>query len=167
MALDATPGGVNADSYVTVAEADAYFGNRLHASAWTALGTSDKEKALKMATVRLDEEHWDGARAEDISLQALRWPRYGAVDIDGHGIEGDEIPRQLKEATYELALAMVATDLLKASGLEGFESIKVGPISVDVRQIPEGNLPDVVVRRLRGLRVAGSSGFGQPRLVRG
>lgn len=72
MALDATVGGANANSYLTVAEADAYFAARLHSDVWDALsegegegeGDSTKEAALIWATRLFDSKiktAWDKA----------------------------------------------------------------------------------------------------------
>lgn len=163
MALDSTVSGPDADSYVTLIEADAYIDARLNVTGWP---TTDalKEKALKMATIRLDEEHFAGSKAT--LAQRLRWPRFGTSDRDGHTIDGDVIPRLLKEAQIELALALAGSDLLADSGLEGFEQVKIGPIDIKIRQIPQGLLPDVVKRRLSPLLTAGASS-GQPTIVRG
>lgn len=49
MALDATPKGANANSYVTVAEANAYFLDRLGASAWKTL--ADEILDISSATI--------------------------------------------------------------------------------------------------------------------
>lgn len=53
MALDATVAGATANSYVALAEADAYFADRLNADAWTAAGTK-QAAALITATKQID-----------------------------------------------------------------------------------------------------------------
>ena len=49
MAIDATVNGANADSFITVAEADAYWATNLYPTTWETATTANKEKALKMA----------------------------------------------------------------------------------------------------------------------
>jgi hypothetical protein len=162
--IDATIGGTAANSYVTVAEADTYFDGRLYATAWTEDATEDdKIKALITATDRLDREDYYGYRWEED--QRLKWPRSGVATDDGVEIAFDEIPRQLKDATCELALALLGTDLLSESGLGGFDELEVGPLKLVVRHIPTGSLTDNVLRNLRGL--VKKRGRGQIRLNRG
>ena len=47
--IKATAGAADANSYVTLAEAEAYFAERLHADAWGSAKDVDKEKALLTA----------------------------------------------------------------------------------------------------------------------
>jgi hypothetical protein len=166
MALDATIGGATSNSYVTVAQADAYFATRANASGWA--GTNDtKERALITATLRLDPEPWLGSRATE--EQALRWPRFGVNDLDGYSYDEDEIPLPLQYATFELALTLLSSDILVPSGLEGFDEVKLGPLQVKIRQVLEGELPETVVRHLQGLADIGISGSGGStfRMLRG
>lgn len=57
----------NLNSYVTVAEADAYLANSVRASAWSFLGTSDREKALASATRMLQRQTWLGDKATGLN----------------------------------------------------------------------------------------------------
>lgn len=102
MPLDATIGGVTANSYVTEAEATAYFADSLQGDSWTSL--SSKEAALVSATRYLDMLGWKGSRAT--TEQALELPRNYLCDINGTLIESDVIPPKIKQAVYELALYM-------------------------------------------------------------
>lgn len=149
--IDATVGGVNANSYVTLAAAEAHFDERLNTGDWDgAANDEEKKKALIQATRRLDQIDWDGRKFEDD--QALQWPRSGTTDRDGWAFETDEIPPEIKRATYELALAMLAEDLLVDSGLEGFERLAVGPLDITPRHTREaGELPAHVWREIEHL----------------
>lgn len=137
-----------ANSYVTLAEATAYFGDRLNATAWTgAAGDDDRARALLMATKRLEEEEYSGAPTT--LEQALAWPRYGAYDVDDEVLDADTIPELVKRATYETALWMLGSDRLVETGLEGFEHVQVGPLSVKPRHgRASSDLPDHVLRIL-------------------
>lgn len=65
-------GVVDADSYATVAEADAYWGARVNAD-WAAAVGADKEAALRMASEYLDLNHL-GGKAPLVDGQGLAWP---------------------------------------------------------------------------------------------
>lgn len=101
MALDATPGGAAADSYLTVAGADALSVDDLgpEVDAWTAATTATKEKALKRATREIDAYLRSGW-ARYSSTQALRFPRARDVDAAGDPF----IPVDLQRATYQQAI---------------------------------------------------------------
>jgi len=61
LVLNATPGAADANSYATVADADAYHEGHLYASAWTSASNTTKEQALVMATRWLDAQvRWAG-----------------------------------------------------------------------------------------------------------
>lgn len=162
----ATAKGATSNSYVTLAEADAYFEGRSDVSAWESGATDDtKNRALVTATNRLEQQDYFGGPTDPD--QRLKWPRVGTYDSDGRYHDQDTVPRPVKEATYELALALVAGDLeLNDSGLEAFDSLKVGPIAIDPHHGREaGALPRQVRRLLRGLMP--SAGSYTARVVRG
>jgi hypothetical protein len=160
--IDSTVGGASANSYVTLAEAEVYFEGRLNITDWTSATTDEKNRALVMAARRLDQERWTSEKAS--SAQALKWPRWDAEDEDGNSISSDTIPEAIKDAQCELALAMLDSDLTTDTGLEGFDEVKVGPVSVKVRhQRKAGEIPEEVYREIRHwLRV----GRGQARLMK-
>ena len=151
--VTATAKGTTSNSYVTLAEADAYFEGRLDVSEWDAATTDNQNRALVMATNRLEQEDYFGTPTD--SDQRLKWPRSGVWDSDGRVWDQDEVPRPVKEATYELALALTVGDLeLKDTGLEGFRNVAVGALNVTPAPGFEGGrLPKQVLRLLEGLRV--------------
>ena len=152
MALDATLSGASANSYVTRAEATTYFGDRLDVDEWDDATNTQKDAALVMATLRLEQEDYIGSRVDE--AQNLKWPRY-SVYIDNVLQDSDAIPRVVKEATYELALAILKdTTLLSDTGLEGFESVKLGELDVTPRFRAGGTLPAEVSRLLRGIKTS-------------
>ena len=131
MSLDASVGGSASNSYLTVAEADAYHTKRLFNSAWTSISdVPTKEAALEWATRVLDRQNWNGYRMA--ITQALRWPRAYVYDLDGIMIPSNIIPQFLKDATAELAFLLVQQDRTGDAGTEGFSSITVGPIKLDI-----------------------------------
>lgn len=129
MALDATIGGANSNSYALVAEADAYFLTVLGGATWAALATELKENLLIEATRLLDLYYtWNGSRVDDI--QRLGWPRMGAYYPDHRPIPEDIIPDAVKYATFDLAL-YVNTNSGFVMSDNTLDSIKVGPIAID------------------------------------
>lgn len=161
MSLDSTVGGANSNSYLNVSEGDAYFANRLYADSWLDASTTEKEQALITATLRVDQEEFDGTRVSQ--AQALKWPRYRAY-ADGFVIDSASIPRPLKDAVSELALELLTTNALEQSGLANFKSLSVGPVDIEVNQpVRSGSLPAQVVRLLNQL---GLSGMGHAEVVR-
>jgi hypothetical protein len=141
VALDATIGGAASNSYLTLEAAGAYFGQRLHASAWTSASEADREKALLMACRRIEacriRVHrrpygYPGAPAEGLpydplapylQTQALSFPRRKDRDSAGAWI----IPQAAKDAQCEEALALLARGAeqekrraLQAAGVTSF-----------------------------------------------
>lgn len=150
-----------ANSYVSLAQAVAYFEGRVGASAWTAAGTAAREQALVSATARLEQETWKGERAT--ASQPLAWPRLYILNDDRTlEYDGTTAPPRLVAGTCELALALLSAsgDPLGATGLEGFETVKIGPLEVrpNTTGFRAGELPPNVRRSLGPLLAAGGPG---------
>lgn len=155
MAFDASVGGADSNSYVTLAAAEAYFLGRLSDSAWDEADEATRESALIMATARLDAETFVGSPVT--TTQRLQWPRYSAYDRNGNQYVTTAIPGLIQDATCELALALLDdSDLLGAgSGLSEFANLRLGSLDVTPRAGPSGVLPTNVLRLLAPLRVGG------------
>lgn len=98
----------NADSFVSVADADTYHTNFGNAD-WTGTDAV-KEVALRKATSVLSLGFdWDGSRAS--STQSLAWPR-SDVYAFGSLVSDDVVPTEVKNACAELALRALTEDLL-------------------------------------------------------
>ena len=149
MSLDATPNGANADSFMTVAEADSYYATNLYSTTWVGSTTDNKEKALKMATRILDEKvAWVGTRAT--STQALGWGRTD-VSWDGTIVSSTTVPIQIKNATAEFAGELLVSDLTANAQGKGLNSLKVGDITLDFdKNDTAGVMPEIVQEMLRG-----------------
>jgi len=129
MALDATPGGPNANSYCTIIEADQYFNNRIHSDDWTGLDYQNKSAALITATSMLDwYMQWEGSRTT--TTQNLDWPRIGVTGEDDVELPDDEIPKAIKVATIELALSISASDRTLDWNMQGMSKMKVGDLEM-------------------------------------
>ena len=101
MTLDATVAGASADSYLTVAAADALAGTDMgpEADLWlkSTITIDDRERALKRATNEIDgyvRSGWPKYAAS----QALRFPR--SIDVSS---ATPFIPSDITKATYHQA----------------------------------------------------------------
>lgn len=182
MTLVTTAGASNADSYVALADTDAYFAAR-GVTTWTGSDTV-KEQALRRATTYLDNQYrdrWIGLAATQ--EQALAWPRvdgsrdpwhrslqYPLVDINGFEIADNVVPQQIKTATMEAALLIVIGTTLEPVLTRGgaVKQETIGPISVTYT---DGASPVdrylVIEGLLRGLVTSSpGSSSGNTKLVR-
>lgn len=151
-----------AESYLSVAATDTY--NLVHANdaTWIAASTGAKEIALREATQYLEATYfgrWQGSKYS--GTQALSWPRED-VELDGWELDRDTLPQKLLDATAELAVRAVSSELMPDQDEPGgiaAESVVVGPIEVSTTyagaksQAPWFRLVDGL---LRGLVMDGS-----------
>lgn len=117
----------DANSYVTVAELEAYASKRLK-----VLPDSADEKAVLLIKaadyLETKSEAYKGSKVS--ALQELAWPRY-PVEIEGFSIASNEIPTALKKA--QLIAALLTNDgfdlmpNLQASDIVTEE--RIGPIT--------------------------------------
>lgn len=106
MAIDATVGGAESNSFVSEADADAYFDARFGSDAWEDASSDDQEKALKQATRHLGRVRFVGVRAT--ATQALAFPRaYPYNDDPDRQSTAPAIPQSIKDACCEEALSLL------------------------------------------------------------
>jgi hypothetical protein len=168
-------GLAGAESYISVADADTYHSVRGQAT-WTG-ADGLKEEALRRATLFIDARY--GPRFSGVRYrgrdQALMWPRAGAEDIEGWGIDHDEVPLEIARATAEAALrelvepGFLSPDVTISSAGQVIEKT-VGPLTL---KFAEGTatdrtrplvqiIDDILAPLLRGL----GGGFGGVPIVR-
>ena len=132
-------GKVDANSYASAADGDAYHDGHLYATAWTGATLANKEKALVMATRLIDGEYqFNGFKGSD--EQALQWPRERCADPDRAGVgivagllssfagdswvASDVVPARVVQATCELARELILADRTAAPPGEGVTLIR-------------------------------------------
>lgn len=128
--IDATLGGASANSYVTLADADAYFETTPDSGTWTDKTNDQKNRALISATRWIDALSFYGARCG--TTQALKWPREDYT-VDGIDLACTLIPVGIEIATYELARALANdTDAITGStGTTGiYDQVELGELKV-------------------------------------
>jgi hypothetical protein len=178
--IDATVGGANANSYLTLADAQAIidgFVEDADVQHWNSGNTDSRNRALFTATQRLDRERFLGARSTD--TQALQWPRTGVRKPDTYintyavgfpfrittdYFDDNEIPTQIKYAQVVLAVFLHNnTDALGLSGLEDYKNVKIGSLdvtpNVDFGAVGADKVPPLFERYLTGLRISGPGNF--------
>ncbi len=132
-------GKSDAESYISVADANTYDSKYVASATWDAATDPEKEVALRKGTQYLDARYngnWRGRRANED--QALDWPRLDAVDNDGYEIDYQSLPTQLEQATVEAAIRSLSEELLpdpEEGGDIKKEKTKVGPITDEVEYL--------------------------------
>jgi len=138
-------GKSDAESYISVADADTYHAAQTGTTDWSGATTDNKEMALRRATRYLDSVYrlqWQGQRKLD--TQVLDWPRYNVYDADDFDVDCDSLPAKLEQATAEMALLALSEDLLpdlSDPGTVKASKVKVGPIEESVTYAGGGNEP--------------------------
>jgi len=177
----ATPSAADANSYLTLAAAQALIDGFVEDDdvvAWASATTDQKNRALASATQRLDRERFLGARATD--TQALQWPRTGVRKPDTYintyavgfpfRITTDyftdtEIPTQVQYAQCVLAVYLNNNkDGLGLSGVEDYKRVQIGSLSVETAGASSmatgaDRVPPIFERYLTGLRISGPGNF--------
>lgn len=172
--FNSTPSSPDANSYVSVTEADDYFYAHLDRGFWPST-LQDKQAALVMATNRIDKEKFGGevTTHNTTNVQRLQWPREWILvrDSDGDtttlsGLQFRDktvIPREVKEATFEMALAYLkqqaGENTVDENDLETLSSYQLGPINVSIKDnIKADRLPTRVKTLLLALGPNGWEG---------
>ena len=172
--INATIKGENANSYVTLAEANDYFDTSPDSSTWTNKTDDQKKRSLISATRWIDTFVFYGDRCDD--GQALKFPRNN-YQVDGVELACTKIPNNIKYAQYELARAL-ANDTDAITGTTGKEGniseAKLGDLEVKFNTATQGtgsvnNIMDVYpwLQSYLGAYMLGGAGSYQVRVVRG
>lgn len=143
-----------ANTYCTVAFADAYHLQYGNPSAWSTLTTAEKQDALRQATRIADDRYahrWTGVRGS--SEQALDWPRAYGTDSAGNEIDSATLPTKLKQWTARAALdhangSLVASEEEPSIVSESFSSASGASKSVTYTSPKRQDTAFVVLDRM-------------------
>lgn len=137
MSLDPTVGGADSNSYATRTGADAYFADRLYATAWTGEADNAVKDAALITATRLIDRRVCFVGLSVSSTQSLRFPITGLLTRNGYVIPDDELPIDLVHATMELALYLLNanSDVSQPNAVaeQGLIKVKAGPIELGFR----------------------------------
>lgn len=164
MALDTSIGGTTADSYVTLAEYEAY----VTAQGLAPLSGNDAshEAELRRAAVVIDDSY-NFIGQTQYQYQSRQWPRIWTGYVDGWPINPDTIPEPIKRAQMEMAWLIHggADPFATVEGAVKRKREKVDGIEEETEYAGGYALPryTAVDRILRDYVTAGA---GQARLVR-
>ena len=172
--INATIKDANANSYVTLTEANTYFETGPDSTTWDNKTVDQKNRSLISATRWIDSFVYYGDRCDD--GQALKFPRNN-YQVDGVELSCSTIPNNIKYAQYELARA-IANDPDAMTGNLGtdgnFSEVKLGDIEVKYNTASQGtgsvnNILDVYpwLQSYLGAYILGGAGSFQMRVVRG
>ena len=172
--INATIKDANANSYVTLTEANAYFETVPDSTTWDNKTVDQKNRSLISATRWIDSFVYYGDRCDD--GQALKFPRNN-YQVDGVELACSKIPNNIKYAQYELARAL-ANDTDAITGTTGNQGniaeAKLGDLEVKYNVASQGtgsinNILDVYpwLQSYLGSYMIGGAGAFQMRVVRG
>ncbi len=136
---------VGTNAYISIVDADAYFGMRLFSDSWNNASPDQKAQALIMATKTIDRLRFKGRKA--LPDQPLQFPRayYSAAlsyaeyasnyPSDGWSVE-KEISQLVKEACCEEAISLLK-GISKRMELQhqGVTSFSVGDLSESYKNL--------------------------------
>ena len=172
--INATLSSASANSYVTLAEADAYFETSPSSTHWDNKQDDKKNRALIAATRWIDSFVFYGDRCDH--GQALKFPRNN-YQVDDVELACTAIPNNIKYAQYELARALANdTDAMTGNvGTNGnIAEAKLGDLAVKYNVASQGtgsvnNIMDVYpwLQSYLGAYMIGGAGSFQMRVVRG
>jgi len=163
MALDTTIGGVNADSYGTLAAYQEYG----LAMGWTLAATDVANEINLRKGVNVNDRKNQFIGMQQYQFQARSFPRLINDLVDSWPVDPDTIPLDIIYAQFEMAYIL-------QGGLDPFatietsttsESIKVGPITIAGNNLPTSTPRIVAVEGL--LRGYIRGGVGMANMVRG
>ena len=189
--FDSTVKSSTGNSYVSVSEADDYFGGHLQYDLWNDKTNEEKQRFLVSATTRLDMEQWTGKKTT--VAQRLQWPREYVESRDAdyldtvneridflndgtsptYYINKDTIPNELKQATYETAIWFIVRQdldphLIDEYNQEALTSFEMGPLKGNIKSgLTVDRLPTPVKRLLNAMSPSAWKGGQQSKLVRG
>ena len=168
--IDATAGGANANSYITLSEANT-FEAMIELLMWASGHRHDDTQPRFTAAMNV----WT---AKDFGpgqpIRRRQWPRTGVRRPDTYvntysvgfpfRISEDyfsetEIPDQIKRAQIELAVYLHNnTDGISLSGLNDFKNVQIGSLNVTPDKtgaVGADHVPPMFERYLTGLRISG------------
>ena len=136
--LDSTVKGVSSNSYVSVSEAVRYFADRPYGFAFSE---EDMFSACLVHATQILDSYVEWYGEKTTPEQRLEWPRADLI------VDEDEIPYDIKMATYELAFTIKDTNILSSGSMGDFDSIKVASIGLEISsRISTSILPTHIIK---------------------
>lgn len=122
---------VGTNTYVTLAEANAYLADQLRAwEDWEGLDDDTKIRALITAARIFEKQPWAGART--VEAQDMSFPRTGLTYRDGRAVDSATVPPEVEFAQIEYAYELTVKASLETTGGQGSDKRRVKAGSVEV-----------------------------------
>lgn len=141
LSVETGAGVVGADSYLSLADADAHHA-AMGAAAWPAAPAAAREAALRRATAAVDAlfgGRWKGTKAHPWSINTLAWPRRDVTDAGGAAIvTADRIPHGLEAAVAEAARIELERAGALAESVRAIRRFSLGPLAVEMGAVEMG-----------------------------
>lgn len=153
---------VGTNCYIARADAITYFTDLIHGADFLGATTTIQDQALISATAMLDRQEWVGSKTGD--PQALDWPRTGVSDPEGVAVDSATVPQFIKDATCELALALIQ-DLrvqTNADTSKNIKSLKAGPAEIHYFKGKTGPRFPTIIHEIIGFYLLSTSSYTSP-----
>ena len=142
---------VGTNTYVTEAQADAYLGDSVNGTQWTALTSTQKCQHLISAFRLLELQRWAGTKTVD--TQTAQWPRTG-VTCNGEAVDPNTVPTRIENGQIELANAIVLNPNLLTS--------PTGTTTAGIKRARAGSAEVEYFRNNPSSRILGNQRFPVP-----
>lgn len=130
---------VGTNTYISLADAEIYFLDRLNIDTWTVASNDTKTKALLMACKIVDDQRYQGQPF--LYTQSMAFPRYGLKNRQNQPIPTLATPDDVKWAQCEQALFILdqvasqdATSDRRQMIREGVSEVRIGDYSEKYRE---------------------------------
>jgi len=151
------------NTYVTLAEAEAYLDTRLHAESWRAATADDKTRALISAQRALSRIPY---RWHKTTLaQVLDFPRISRETDDSfyYATDPTVVPRLVKDAQCEEALALLVNDVRALAQSQGVTSQSAGDASESYAPRSQAGLLSAEAHRMLAPWIESTLRIARPR----
>lgn len=145
----------NANSYVSLVDANAYFVQMANPTEWVNANNLERQAALIYATAWLDA-NFTWYSSVYVTTQSLGWPRWTFYDEESREIPSGIVPQPVKDMTCELALEHLKNAFNDTTN-EGIASERLGDASVTYRAGGSQKSFSFIKMNLRRYGMAGKS----------
>jgi len=128
--LITTAGAVDANAFVSLADANTYHKGRVQNPEWTSASSGDKSAAIVMATRTLCH-HYQYRGTKTNETGSLDWPRTGVTDENAFTVDPDTVPQFMEDATSEFAFLLLREDSTTVTNVSGaLKELEAGDVSL-------------------------------------
>lgn len=168
MTLTTTVGGAASDSYITLAEFEAYWSARGVTLAGDSDGDSAHEGQLRRAADWIDR-NYDFVGTRQYQTQFRAWPRIVSGLVNDWPVNVDTVPQAVKDAQAELAYLIHEglTPWATVTGTVARTRSKAGPVETETEYQGGKSTPRLVaIEGMLAPYIKGGA-YGQVRMARG